>query len=439
MDRLRLGALLPERAEVRVALILCLSGCAVQAGAEADAGPEVADGGQAFDVALPMDRGAPDAAPALDGRASDVPSLDGAPPDDARPDGAQPDGLLPDGGAPDGPRPDVPEPDRGLPDAGPPELVVVHLAPDGDDESDGAAPFATLAGVHAWLEERAPEGDVEVRVRAGRYHGQTVSWTWTRPDRRIRFVRDADEGRPVFDGCLEDGACPGGTWFTLRSASGNPTNLHFEYLRVENYQTAISFNGDRNDPAASNGRNRIYGCYFDRIGNISNPDLDPATAALRLVNSDDNEIANNHFTNVVNTRSGGLVHAIYAAHLSDRNVIARNRFLRSSGDPVRLRDFSNDNRISDNRFIRVGTTAGYTDWYCDHEARDDCTKVGPECPSWGNQFRDNELDGDWECQVLSTWHLFQDDETAGCAPPAPEARRVRTSGNVRTERPCQGE
>lgn len=45
------------------------------------------------------------------------------------------------------------------------------------------------------------------------------------------------------------------------------------------------------------------------------------------------------------------------------------------------------------------------------------------------------LDGTWACQTLRTWELFQDDATAGCSPPSPDARRVRTSGNAVTPRP----
>jgi hypothetical protein len=257
------------------------------------------------------------------------------------------------------------------------------------------------------------------------------------PEHRIRFMpRDDDRNRPVFDGCLASGACPGGTWLTLRHAGGEETNLHFEYIRVQRYGTAISLNGDRNAEPTSNGSNRIYGCYFDRIGNVFNASLSPSTAAVRLVNSDDNEIANNHFVDVVNATSGGLIHALYVAHMSDRNRIERNRFVRSTGDPVRLRDYSNDNVVRDNTFIQVGTTAGYTDWYCDHDARTDCTKPTAECPSWNNQFRDNTLDGSFTCDPLGVWELFQDDTTTGCAPPSATAARVRTSGNVQTPTPC---
>lgn len=330
------------------------------------------------------------------------------------------------------------------PDATESGPVVIYMAPDGDDARDGSSPAAAILTTTRaqQLVEGVGARDVEIRIAMGTYYAQKVVWTQTRPDNSITFTRWPSDGpgRPVFDGCEgPDGPCPGGTWFQLRHSAGEETNLEFHYIRVENYGTAISLNGARNDEATSNGSNRIYGCYFANIGNVFNPALNPSTAAVRLVNSDDNTIENNHFVNVVNTTSGGLIHAIYAAHMSDRNVIRANRFKVSTGDPVRLRDFSNDNVITDNRFIQVGTQAGYTDWYCDHDVRDDCTKVGPECPSWGNSFRDNLLDGKYDCTALGTFHYFQDDATTGCSPPSADARRLRTSGNTQHTPPCTSE
>lgn len=369
------------------------------------------------------------------GRASDLDAgrrVDATPAPDAA---APPDAAVPRDAAAD----------TGADDSGPPPEPcprLYHLAPGGDDTRSGATQaeaLATLARVEALLEADPPSCDVEVHIAPGVYRQQQTTWRFTLPDHRITF-RAADRmDRPVFDGCSAAGDCPGGTFFRLRHADGGETNLHFWYLHVRNYQTAISLEGGRNAEATSNGGNRIYGCYFERIGNVFDASVEPSTACVRLVNSDDNEIANNHFVDVINTRSGGLIHAIYVAHMSDRNEIRANRFLRSTGDPVRVRDYSNDNVITDNRFIRVGTSAGYSDWYCDHDARTDCTKPDPECPSWNNQFRDNVLDGDWACAPLATFRYFQDDSTTGCAPPSASARRLRTSGNTQTSAPCSME
>lgn len=340
--------------------------------------------------------------------------------------------------APDAGRPDIDE----EPDApSPPQTFVVWMAPDGVDSRDGSSEqkaVKTLNRVQDILVDAAPQGDVEVRIAPGRYRGQKVTWTFYVPDHTVTFTRLAGrDDRPIFDGCVSSNNCPGGTWFILQHSDGAKTNLVFNYLRVENYQTAISMNGNRNSEARSNGGNRIFGCYFYRIGNVFNSSVAPSTAAIRLVNSDDNEIINNHFVDIINTSSPGILHAIYAAHMSDRNQILRNRFENNAGDAVRFRDYSNDNIINDNNFIKAGIEAGYTEWYCDHDARSDCTKATPECPSWGNQFRDNHLNGNYACGQLGVFKYFQSDSTTGCSPPSAGARRLRTSGNTQSGAPCQ--
>lgn len=399
-------------------------------------------GGEGFgDAAFADEATAPDEAAGSDAplEVDVAPSEDGgfdadAPGDEGDDGGVEPDASV--DAEPDGGHDAVPEivPDvvEGCP-------RIYYLDPAGDDGRDGrssATALLRLARVQELLRADPPPCDVEVEIAAGVYRREAVVWQTTWPDRRITFRAADRTDRPVFDGCTAAGSCPGGTFFTLRAAAGEATNLHFWYLRVRNYQTAISLNGNRDAAAASNGHNRIYGCYFERIGNVYDDAVEPSTACVRLVNSDDNEIENNHFVDVVNTRDGGLIHGIYAAHMSDRNTIRANRFLRSTGDPIRLRDYSNDNAITENRLIRVGTNGGYTDWYCDHEVRTDCTKPTPECPSWNNQFRDNVLDGTWACGTLPVFHYFQDDTTAGCSPPSATAVRLRTSGNTQTATPC---
>ncbi len=370
------------------------------------------------------DMGVPDSPADTD--LEDVPDLEDAPDLEDVPDFEDVPDLEPDAD---------PEPE---PEPEPTGPYVLWLAPDGSDSNAGSedAPLLTLNRAHEILSNDQPDRDVIIKIKPGTYRGQKVVWTYTHPVHTIQFTRPTpDDERPIFDGCLSASDCPGGTWFQLRHSAGEETNLDFNYIRVRNYTTAISLNGDRNAEANSNGSNRIFGCYFERIGNVFNASAPTSTAAVRLVNSDDNLIRNNHFVDVVNLSSGGLIHAIYAAHMSDRNKIENNRFEGSTGDPVRLRDFSNNNTITGNRFTKVGVYAGYTDWYCDHDARTDCTKTTPECPSWQNQFRDNTLDGNWTCSPLGTFHYFQDDSTTGCSAPA-GAVRLRTSGNTQTATPC---
>lgn len=323
-------------------------------------------------------------------------------------------------------------------DAAPVEPLLIHMASNGDDANDGSTvekPVKTLERVHEILVATKPQSDVHVMVAAGTYRGQVIRWTYTNPDYEIVIRRTESGGasagpRPRFDGCLSEVDCPGGTWFRLGHSDGERTNIRFQYLEITNYATAISFDGNRDSTTTFNSHNSIYGCMFIRIGNISDPSrIAASTAAVRLVNSDYNVIENNHFIDSRNTPADARFHAIYVAHLSSNNTIERNRFAQTSGDPVRFRDFSNDNIVRENRFEKAGVAAGYTDWYCDHDVRDDCTKATQECPSWNNQFRDNELHGNWSCENLSNFELFQGSSPSGCIKPS-GASRVSTSGNL---------
>ena len=341
------------------------------------------------------------------------------------------------------PEPDSEDPDKPAKPSGP---LKIWMSPTGNDASSGLTPATavkTLSRVQSLLVAKHGKKpwpqDVEVRIAPGRYVGQRVDWTHTSPTRKVTFMpAAADKNRPVFDGCSSASQCVTGSFFRLDSRRGEKTNLTFEYIEVVRYQTAISLEADRNTPSKFNGGNRIYGCRFANIGNAYAPGIAPSTAAVRLVNSDDNTIENNHFDDIVNTTSPAILHAIYAAHGSDRNAIARNSFLRNSGDPVRLRDFSNGNVITKNRFNKVGIAAGYTEWYCDHDVRDDCTKPTAECPSWNNQFRDNQLNGTATCAPLPVFVYFQDDTATGCKKPA-GASRLSTSGNTQSTSACVGQ
>lgn len=324
------------------------------------------------------------------------------------------------------------------------DVLTLYLAPDGDDTNDGLSPdsaILTLERAQEVLVAARPDRDVEVRVASGTYYNQRVRWHFTMPENTIKFTRE--EGareRPVFDGCPGEGAlpqdCRGGTWFILEADRGERTNIHFNYLQVMRYGTAISFEGNRDAEHRSNGGNRVNGSYFREIGNVFNTDLPPSTAAIRLVNSDNNEFFNNHFVNIENVDRGArLIHALYVAHGSSNNTIARNRFLNVSGDAIRLRDASNDNTITRNRIVRAGRV-GFSDWYCDHEARSDCTKREPECPSWGNVFRDNVLGGTYQCQAMETFAFYQDDTTRGCPTPPAQSQRLRMTGNTFAAAQC---
>ena len=309
-------------------------------------------------------------------------------------------------------------------------VLRLYMAPNGHDLRGGMSPtdpVRSLNRIQQRLVTLAPTDDVEVHIAPGLYLYQTVTWTYIN-GRVITFMPlNGSTERPVFDGGGGD------VWFHLDVKGGVRTNLRFRYLKVQNYNTAMIFKGDRNRFGRFNAGNQLYGMYFYRIGGRYSRD-GSSTAAVAFENSRDNHVVNSHFINIENFREdAGQLHALYLAHYANGNLIERNRFAYVSGDPVRTRDASNYNRVLENLFVRTGTSAHYSDWYCE-ASRSDCTKATPECPSQGNEFRDNELYRGYfvDPRTGSPFMLpiaklnFPSD---ACGPLS--APRLRQSGNVR--------
>jgi len=303
------------------------------------------------------------------------------------------------------------------------EPFKIYLSPAGNDSYEGltnAYPIRTLSRAQEVLMSYDPNQPIEIHVNQGTYIWQSVVWTYTNgysiTFTPINFTND----RPVFDGGGID------TWFTLSKSNGSASNLKFRYIKVQNYNTAMSFEGNRNYVSNWNSENELYGMYFYRIGgkySYSNY----STAAVRFKNSRNNSVANTHFVDILNNSAeASAIHAIYFAHYSSNNEVLRNRFLRVNGDPIKVRDESNYNYIADNRFYSSGKDAFYQGWYCNNSTRSDCTKVSGECPSIGNEFRNNDLYGGYS-GAINVFSLREEDNHCGPLP----SPRLRTSGNIK--------
>ena len=303
------------------------------------------------------------------------------------------------------------------------EPFKIFLSPSGNDYNEGvtnAYPIKTLARAQQVLEMHNPDQPIEVHIGQGVYFSQSVVWTYTNGHSitftPINFTTD----RPVFDGAGID------TWFKLSKADGAASSLKFRYIKVQNYNTAMSFNGNRNYVSNWNSGNGLYGMYFYRIGGRYSSSS-YSTAAVRFVNSRENSIVNTHFVDILNNSAqASAIHAIYFAHYSSNNEVLRNRFLRVNGDPIKIRDESNYNYIADNRFYSSGKEAFYQGWYCNQSVRTDCTKVSGECPSIGNEFRNNDLYGGYN-GAIKVFDLREDDNYCGPL----SSPRLRTSGNMK--------
>jgi hypothetical protein len=291
----------------------------------------------------------------------------------------------------------------------------VYLAPDGSDNNDGTGPDRAVRSLDAAqrvIAAARPGTDVEVRIQHGTYVAPPVQWTTYVPGHTITFLPidyELGEGtagigsRPVFRG---DGR--NGFWLrATQQPAGAP--LSFYFLQVEGYSSGgIAFDGapapgTRQDTAPATG-NTVYGMAFRRLGS-KYVRSGVGYGAIDLINSRNNVIQNNSFEYLENLGNAGqenLVHGVYLSHHSSSNLIRNNRFLLISGDPIRTRDDSNENKIFANTFTRTGASAYFSDWFftTDHPKKH---TAAVECASRANAFYNNKLNSGYRGRVDVLW------------------------------------
>ncbi|MFS2197287.1 hypothetical protein ACCD00_02000 [Pseudomonas sp. Pseusp3] len=180
------------------------------------------------------------------------------------------------------------------------------------------------------------------------------------------------------------------TWLRIISTNGFGSSVTINGLKIKNYVTAISIEGDREDQSKFNAENKISNMQFENIGQTS-LNSPPSTAVIRLVNSQKNEIIDNSFTNIKNIKDCNLLHSIYLAHHSSDNSIKHNSFTSFCGSAIRVRDNSNRNTAQLNSFTDIQNEQLMDQWFCDKNLRQDCTKKQQEQYSHSNIFDMNEF------------------------------------------------
>jgi hypothetical protein len=289
---------------------------------------------------------------------------------------------------------------------------IIYVAPGGKDENSGLdrdAPILTLQRaqkIAAQLALTRP-ADIRVEVAKGRYHAQTVKWTLYVPGHRIRIVGNpARPGDAVFDG-----GNLGLTFLTMPIGGGKRTRLEISGITITRYATAIILRGGRTDPGDFNGSNRIaHNVFLDNGGTAYGRPIS-VTSIVGLVNSRENIIENNVFDGMY-AKDCILLHAIYLAHYSSNNAIRGNIFRRGCGDPIRIRDSSNDNRITDNQFRDVGWRGAITEWFCSNQRK--CRKRPPECPSKGTVSSGNTVVSGHLGRKIAELYTFVREASASC-------------------------
>ncbi|MBB6036727.1 right-handed parallel beta-helix repeat-containing protein [Phytomonospora endophytica] len=217
--------------------------------------------------------------------------------------------------------------------------VTLHMSPTGSDSADGGAgaPVRSLTRVKSLL-AGSTATTATVVVGAGTYY-ETAMVSWSGVPQDLLLFRREGTQRPVFDGSRVTGT----TRYWMNTAGG--PRLDVRELTVRNYRTGAL----RLDTSGNTVRNMI----FERIGNKYVPD-GSGFAAVHLLGSDDNAIVNNIMRDLENTDCPGCVHGVYAATGSSRNLLRGNTFSRVTGDPVRLRNGTDDNLVEDNTFTDSG-------------------------------------------------------------------------------------
>jgi hypothetical protein len=288
---------------------------------------------------------------------------------------------------------------------GPLFAADIRMGPTGDDQNDGSAgkPVATLqrAVDLALSNPKARSEPMRVLVQQGTYRGQKVQIDGSKLVGELAIVGLGTEPAdfPVFRG---DGSKA--TWFTLKSDTGKPTGLTIQAIAVHDYFAAISLEGNREDRMAFNSGTTIRRNIFRNIGSATTHCDDCVSfAAILFYNSQNNLVENNFFGTIRNKRDKdcGSLHSIYLAHFSSDNRIVDNTFQDVCGSAIKLRDRSNNNRIEGNRFKEVQNAPAIEEWFCDADARKDCTKKSGECPSTGNVASGNDLSGSPGTQYIS--------------------------------------
>ena len=293
---------------------------------------------------------------------------------------------------------------------------IIYMSPTGDDSNSGltnSSPILTLGRAHSILKSSTPQNNVEIRIKPGIYSRDYIhNWSYYNENYTTSLMPEdyvigtQYQGElPVFDGeyinnLSTDPARSG--FFKSYAPYGKNTNLGFYYLKIRRYVNGIILQGNclynisANDAKSANN-NTFYGNVFEDLGNLNviggvNPNSnDMGAFGIGLWNSQNNRIENNKFSylrNIAND-SGGLgyshIHGLYIMCSSKNNTIKDNYFYAISGDPIRFRDYSGNNTVTNNTFIESGASSYVTDWYCDLPCKiaNGLPQV-VECPSYYN-------------------------------------------------------
>ncbi len=283
----------------------------------------------------------------------------------------------------------------------------LFISTSGSDYNSGKNSYnsiATLKKAQDILKKNKINIDVRIYIDSGLYKNQFVTWDYFN-NSNIIFLGLVKNHNPIFDGEGEK------IWFNLIKKNGTCSNVTIMNIDVINYKQGIVFNGDRDNPYGGwNGNNKLINLKIKNIGTLYSIDTTYSSSAVCFINSRFNIIKNCYFTNIENDKKNKediLIHALYFAHYSSNNIVEKCNFSYISGDPIRVRDESNNNIINKNIFTKTGSHAFFSEWFCCSETTSKkCTKESGECSSFGNQFINNLCNRGYNNTKIQTYDLY---------------------------------
>lgn len=248
-----------------------------------------------------------------------------------------------------------------------PAPMVIYVSPTGDDANYGAHPDSavkTLARAQSLAYFTRGDRPLEVVLAGGSYQDWGSIWYHYHPDFPTVIRASGSGGRPTYSG-------KGSTRFGLAIRPANYANMN---LTVR----GLSFWDGVNGIQVSNSTGvSLVDITLYRIGGKFAGGRS-GVGALHLSNADGVRLMYSKIKNVENLGSEGpQIHGIYATAGSSGLEVRWTEFSTISGDPVRLRDGSDNAVIAASTFSYAGSKSIVSDWY---------NKSAGERPSTGSRF-----------------------------------------------------
>ena len=249
-------------------------------------------------------------------------------------------------------------------------FATKHIVVSPDGEVGNGLPNGTqvetvvfsLVEAHSYIINNLSTNDIineplKIFIRGGVYYNTSIWWKVSSPIHELEILAYPGEV-PIFDGRKEDNQ--GNVNDNERLAKFLNIQIHekskiiLNGLTIRNYRNGIEFIGSEQN---LNGNNKVINCIFDHIGTkyFDAGDL-TGYSAIGIVYSNNNIIEGNIFNYIENKKEyrQSWIHAIYLSHNGSDNTIKNNYINMCSGDPIKLRNGSNNNKIINNYIENSG-------------------------------------------------------------------------------------